>query len=218
MAIPAPSPAPPGPKPPATEPQCKGMGVLLKNARSTEEKYYFYNNLWNGDGTAGPQMDFSKPDQVVSLGPNEEKHVPLDSKFKGRIQRGNKLGGTWAEFQTSADNDPAHAAHGDISIQQGCDGAATIQSTCTGSKCGGNVIGGFDWDPFKGADDKALYWPTTDGRKVLDSTEGNWERQPNTKTIDHLNKVVGQINAYIKGGSGTRDIASPNGCLRVVFY
>jgi len=135
------------------------------------------------------------------------------------IERGKELGGTWAEFQTQADNDKG--AHGDISLQQGCDGAATIGSTCTeGKPCAPekNVIGGFDWDPFNGAK-QDMYWPKENGRKLLDTTEGNWERKTaNQATIKHLQETVGQSNAYIVGGTGTRDIASENNCLSVVFY
>lgn len=134
------------------------------------------------------------------------------------IERVKELGGTWVEFQTQAFNG---GAHGDISLQQGCDGAATISSTCSQNKhCDPirNVIGGFDWDPFKGAS-KDAFWPKDNGRKLLDSTEGNWERKmPNLATISHLQKTVGQSNAYIVGGTGTRDIASENGCLAVTFY
>jgi len=111
-------------------------------------------------------------------------------------------------------------AHGDISLQQGCDGPVTIGSTCSeGETCDQftNVIGGFDWDPFKGATDQ-MYWPTSDGRKILDTTMGNWERPQNNATIAHLQKLVGQRNAYIVGGEGTDDIASGNNCLSVIFY
>jgi len=72
---------------PAKQPNCPGMGVMLKNARKEKATYYFYNNLWNGDGKAGPNMEFDKPDKTVALGAGEEKYVPLDAKFKGRIRK-----------------------------------------------------------------------------------------------------------------------------------
>jgi len=63
-----------------------------------------------------------------------------------------------------------------------------------------------------------MYWPKENGRKLLDTTEGNWERKTNQETIKHLQDAVGQDNAYIVGGTGTRDIASDNNCLSVIFY
>ena len=78
---------PPETRKPAKQPNCPGMGVMLKNARKEKATYYFYNNLWNGNGKAGPNMEFNKPDKSESLGPGEEKYVPLDAKFKGRIRK-----------------------------------------------------------------------------------------------------------------------------------
>ncbi|KAG9248391.1 hypothetical protein BJ878DRAFT_412919 [Calycina marina] len=196
---------------------------MLKNARKNKATYYFYNNLSNGDGTAEPQMDFGKPYNTIPLDSGEEKYVKLDTRFKGRIQRGNALGGTWAELQTQASNG---GAHGDISLEQGCDGPATISSTCTdGKDCDTPVIGGFDWNVFVDANGKAagddVLWPaaSVDGRKVLDTTMGNWDRtSPNQNTIRWLQGVLSQKYAYIEGGTGTDDIASANGCLAVTFY
>ena len=78
---------PPKTRVPAKQPNCPGMGVMLKNSRKEKDTYYFYNNLWNGDGKAGPNFEFNKPDMTVALGAGEEKYVPLDAKFKGRIRK-----------------------------------------------------------------------------------------------------------------------------------
>lgn len=84
---PLPNGDPAPPKFPSKAPICPGMGVMLKNARKTKESYYFYNNIWNGDGKAGPNMVMDKPDKTVDLAAGEEKYVPLDNKFKGRIRK-----------------------------------------------------------------------------------------------------------------------------------
>ncbi|KAJ6484430.1 hypothetical protein C8R47DRAFT_958794, partial [Mycena vitilis] len=53
------------------------------------------------------------------LQPGETQFVSLPDSFNGPVQRGTLQPATWVEFQLSADND--HAAHGDISLEQGCD-------------------------------------------------------------------------------------------------
>ena len=116
---------------------------------------------------------------------------------------------TWVEFQVSASNDGA--AHGDISLEQGCDGAATIAST-DGSK----RINGFTNDVVKDAPDAAC--TKKNGEKVIASTVGNWAGGPNKAASDYLDRVVGQRKAYILGGTGTDDVASRNKCLAVDFY
>jgi hypothetical protein len=114
------------------------------------------------------------------------------------------------EFQISASND--NAAHGDVSLEQGCDGAATISSTD-----GSNVTGGFTNDVMSGAPEASLQ-TRPDGSKAIASTMGNWIAGPNEAAIDYLNGAVGQSKAYITGGTGVPDIASKNNVLAVVFY
>ncbi|KAH6669253.1 hypothetical protein B0J14DRAFT_486942, partial [Halenospora varia] len=142
--------------------------------------------------------------------PRAKQYVPLPTSFKGRLQRGTALPCTWVEFQISASNDGA--AHGDISLQQGCDGAATIASTD-----GSNRKNGFTNDILKDAP-AAACTKKPDGTKVTQTTVGNWMSGPNQAAIDYLNKVVGQRKAYIVGGSGTDDVASGNKCLAVDMY
>ncbi|KAK8124160.1 hypothetical protein PG999_004078 [Apiospora kogelbergensis] len=181
----------------------------LTNKSGKKHRYYFYDNYWNGDGTAG--ANFDHPLKNVEVGANATVFVPLDVKFKGRVQRGDQIPCTWGEFQVKASNDGK--AHGDISLQQGCDGAATVAST-DGSK----VSNGFTQDIVKGAPAAALD-KKPNGEKVLASTEGNWiHPKGNQAAVDYEYKVLGHGKAYIKGGTGVPDVASKNNCLHFTFY
>jgi hypothetical protein len=185
-----------------------GPGILLTNKSGKQETYYFYNNFWNGDGTAGANFDHpNNPPTVLAAGAT--KFVPLSTSFKGRVQRGNTLPATWVEFQTKATD--GHA-HGDVSLEQGCDGAATITPVA-----GGTETGGFTNDVVSGAPAAALK-KKPDGSKAIASTMGNWSGPANQAAITYLEKVVGQKKAYITGGTGVPDIMSTNNQFKVVFY
>ncbi|KAK8070271.1 hypothetical protein PG994_006887 [Apiospora phragmitis] len=187
-----------------------GPGIQLTNKSPKTHRYYFYDNYWNGDGTAG--ANFDHPLKDVEVGPNATVFVSLTTAFKGRVQRGNEIPATWGEFQVKAANDGK--AHGDISLQQGCDGAATVASTD-----GTNVSNGFTQDIVKGAPQAALDKKPKSGEKVLASTEGNWIHPGgNQVAVDYEYKVLGSAKAYIKGGTGVPDVASKNNCLHFTFY
>jgi hypothetical protein len=192
--------------PPA--PPANGPGIILTNKSKKECTYFFYDNYWNGNGTAG--ANFDKPMKNVTLAAGAKSHIPLPTTFKGRVQRGTELPATWVEFQISASNDGA--AHGDISLEQGCDGAATIASTD-----GTNRKNGFANDVLKDAPAAACA-KKPNGTKAIATTVGNWAAGPNQAAIDYLKKVVGQKKAYIVGGTGTDDVASKNKCLAVDMY
>ncbi|KAI4100629.1 MAG: hypothetical protein LQ345_007443 [Seirophora villosa] len=185
-----------------------GPGIDLRNKSGKACTYFFYDNYWNGNGTAG--ANFDHPLKSVHLAAHASHFVPLPATFKGRVQRGTLIPATWAEFQLDASND--HAAHGDISLQQGCDGAATIASTD-----GSHRIGGFENDILTHAPEKAMV-KRKDGMRVLASTMGNWMAGPNEAAAQWEFKMVGQKKAYIKGGSGTDDVASKNQRLAVTFF
>ncbi|KAI4089488.1 MAG: hypothetical protein LQ339_008549 [Xanthoria mediterranea] len=188
--------------------QVGGPGIILRNHRPVPQTYAFYNNYWNGNGTAG--ANFDKPDPIITVAGNDSLFVPLTESFKGRVQRGTLLPATWAEFQIAADDDGA--AHGDISLQQGCDGAATVASTD-----GSGRFNGFQNDIVSGAPEAAVRYKA-DGTRALDTTVGNWNGGPNLAAIAWENEQVGQRRAYIVGGSGTDDVASSNKCFAVDFY
>ena len=185
-----------------------GPGIQLTNKSSKKNTYYFFDNYWNGNGEAG--ANFDHPLKHVEVGPNKTVHVPLSLQFKGRVQRGDKQPATWGEFQVRADNDGK--SHGDISLQQGCDGAATVSSTD-----GTNVSNGFSKDIIKGAPAAALDKKPS-GERVLAHTEPNWNGPGNKAAIDWEHKQLGTTKAYIVGGSGVPDIASKNNCLHFTFY
>lgn len=186
----------------------RGPGIEWANASSQEQTYSFYDNFWNGDGTAG--ANFDHPTNPTTVGPDATTFVDLPISFKGRVQRGIQLPATWVEFQISASND--NAAHGDISLQQGCDGATTINA-----KDGSGRPNGFSQDILSNAPAAAVQ-NKRDGTKALATTMGNWMTEPNQAAIDYENRVVGQQHAYITGGTGTDDVASGNNCIAVTFY
>ncbi|KAI9713371.1 MAG: hypothetical protein M1812_006649 [Candelaria pacifica] len=188
--------------------QDQGPGIVLGNKSNKEQAYYFYNNVKGSDGKDA--ANFDHPLKSTTLKAHSSSFVSLPASFKGRVQRGKLIPATWAEFQLDASND--HGAHGDISLEQGCDGAATISSTD-----GSHRTGGFTEDILKGAP-AAAFQTRADGARVLASTMGNWLGGPNQAAIDYERKVVGQKKAYITGGTGTDDIASKNQRLAVDFY
>lgn len=199
---------PNGPHEPDHADHHNGPGVFVTNKSSKEQAYFFYNNYWNGNGTAG--ANFDHPLKSIKLAPNAKSFVELPESFKGRVQRGTHLPATWAEFQVSANND--HAAHGDISLEQGCDGPAVISATD-----GSGRSNGFEHEILHGAP-KAAVTKRVDGMEVLASTMGNWMAGPNEAAAEYELKVVGQNKAYIKGGTGTIDVASKNQRLAVDFF
>ena len=192
-----------------TQPRDQGLGIQLTNSGNLQQTFYFYKNFWEGDGTAGVNFD-SPNDPPTTLAPGASTFVDLPTSFKGRVQRGNSIPATWVEFQVSASDD--NAAHGDVSLEQGCDGAATISSTD-----GSNVMGGFTNDVLSDAPVAALF-TRPDGVKAIASTMGNWIAPANQAAVEYLNRAVGQSKAYITGGPGVPDIASKNNVLAVVFY
>ncbi|MCJ1470152.1 hypothetical protein MMC07_008797 [Pseudocyphellaria aurata] len=185
-----------------------GPGVSVSNRSNKEQAYFFYDNYWNGNGTAG--ANFDHPLKSVRLAPHATSFVALPNTFKGRVQRGTRLPATWVEFQLNASND--HGAHGDISLEQGCDGAALIHATD-----GSGRVNGFSHDILHNAPRAALT-KRADGMEVLASTMGNWMAGPNEAAAEYELKVVGQKKAYIKGGTGTDDVASKNQRLAVEFF
>ncbi|KAF2184772.1 hypothetical protein K469DRAFT_708530 [Zopfia rhizophila CBS 207.26] len=142
---------------------------------------FLYDNYWNGNGTAG--ANFDHPLTSIKLQPNETQFVSLLNTFKGRLQRGTELPCTWVEFQLEASDD--HGVHGDISLQQGCDVAATIASTD-----GKIVMNGFTEDVVSGAPEAAIR-NKPNGERATDTTMGNWMGEPNQAAIEYLDRVVG---------------------------
>jgi len=135
--------------------------------------------------------------------------VSLPTTFKGRVQRGKVIPATWVEFQISASND--HAAHGDVSVEQGNDGGANIAST-DGRRSSAGFTG-----PITGWGDKSAWVTRSDGEHVLASTMGNWMGGPNQAAIAAQKEKIGK-EVYVTGGTGVPDVASKNQRLAVDFY
>lgn len=199
-----------------------GPGIELKNKSSKTCTYYFYDNFWNGNGTAG--ANFDKPLKNVTLSPGHSQFVSLPTTFKGRVQRGTQIPCTWAEFQIEASND--HAAHGDISVEQGNDGksATTCMSSLLRHAVGGawirstdgrNSFAGFSGD-FELWGSAEAYQMRKDGVRALASTMGNWLGGPNQAAIKCQQDRIGKT-AYVTGGTGVPDVASKNRRLIVEF-
>ncbi|EMC94286.1 hypothetical protein BAUCODRAFT_228063 [Baudoinia panamericana UAMH 10762] len=186
----------------------KGPGIILANTSHEQCTYNFYDNAQNGNGWAVPTFDH--PTASVTLKAGATQFVSLHTDFKGRIQRGSVQPATWVEFQIKAANDGQ--AWGDISLEMGCDGAATIAATD-----GSNHRNGFQNEIISGAPAAAKV-KRSDGRVVLDTTQGYWGGGPNKAASAYEEKVVGQKKAYILGGSGTDMVMSKNNCLRVEMY
>ena len=191
------------------DPDHGGPGIVLSNKSSHECTYFFFNNYWNGNGTAG--ANFDHPDRSISLRPHTSAFIGLAESFKGRVQRGKFIPATWVEFQLAAANNTG--AWGDISLEQGYDGPAMIRSLD-----GSNYGNGFDRDILPGAPASAVAERAQDKVKVLASTMGNWLGGPNKAAIEYEQKVVGQKSVYITGGEGTNVVNSRNKRMAVDMY
>jgi hypothetical protein len=187
-----------------SKPVDKKPGILLSNKSPHDGTYFFYDNYWNGNGTAG--ANFDKPLKSVHVPAGHTVSVDLPSSFKGRVQRGDKIPATWVEFQLEASDD--HKAHGDVSVEQGNDGPATIRSSD-----GTNRTGGFT-APIHAPE--SAYQTRSDGKHVIASTMGNWLGGPNKAAIEAQQSIKGRV--YVTGGTGVPDIASANNRFAVDFY
>ncbi|KAG9645003.1 hypothetical protein KCU64_g11099, partial [Aureobasidium melanogenum] len=182
----------------------KAPGIILSNKSAVDETYYFYNNYWNGNGTAGANFDHPLKSAHVPAG--HTVFVSLPSSFKGRVQRGHLIPATWVEFQIEASND--HKAHGDVSVEQGNDGPAMIHAT-DGTKSSNGFT-----KMIKA--EGSAYQTRSDGKRVIASTMGNWLGGPNQAAIKAQQGI--RTQAYVTGGTGVPDVASANRRLAVDFY
>ncbi|THV65171.1 hypothetical protein D6D28_09302 [Aureobasidium pullulans] len=182
----------------------KKPGISLTNRSTHDETYFFYDNYWNGNGTAG--ANFDHPLKSIRVSAGQTVSVDLPSSFKGRVQRGSIIPATWVEFQLEATND--HKAHGDVSVEQGNDGPAMIRATD-----GTNTTGGFTTPVHAAA---SAYQIRSDGQRVIASTMGNWLGGPNQAAIESQKAIKDKV--YVTGGTGVPDVASANNRLAIDFY
>lgn len=183
-------------------------GVDITNASGSEATYYFCNNISNGDGTADPGLPCTDQVASVTLQPNQSKAVTLPTSFKGRVVRSTDMPATWVEVQVMADDGNAW---GDVSLQTGCDGAATVAPTDGGSSA---TVGFSDTDIVANAPDSAKT-TRADGVGVIATP---WSMGTILNAVDYLKRVVGVAKAYIDNTSQTDVAVSSNNRLAVVMY
>lgn len=99
-----------------------------------------------------------------------------------------------------------------MSLEQGCDGAATVAATD-----GRGAKNGFEKEVVRGAPEGAL-GRRADGERVLASTVGNWMGGPNQKAVEWLHGELGSGKAYVVGGTGVPDVGSRNRVLAVEMF
>ncbi|ROV87029.1 hypothetical protein VSDG_10029 [Cytospora chrysosperma] len=185
-------------------------GVDITNASGSDATYYFCNNISNGDGTADPGLPCTDQVASVTLQPNQSKAVTLPTSFKGRVVRSTDMPATWVEVQVMADDGNAW---GDVSLQTGCDGAATVAPTDGGSSA---TVGFSDTDIVANAPDSAKT-TRADGVSVI-ATPWSMGTILNADAVDYLKRVVGVAKAYIDNTSQTDVAVSSNNRLAVVMY
>ncbi|KAM0798260.1 hypothetical protein BDR22DRAFT_891565 [Usnea florida] len=200
---------------------CNGVGVLLTNSGDTKSF-----SFWTNNGDDSRTMLTS-----VTVNGGDTQFVSLNNGWAGTVQRGQALPATWVELNMDG------TAWGDVSLQQGCDGGATLSSTTDGS------TEGFSENINDNPDipQEAFFNPSTQGTQcyggggqctttatnVLDTTTGNyWSPQaPNTAATNYImGQLGGQTAALQKAFIGTGDqnttpqVTSSNNCLAVTFY
>lgn len=183
-------------------------GIIIHNRSAHADRYFFFNNYWNGNGTGG--ANFDHPMKSIHVPAGHSKFTHVQSHFKGRVQRGRIQPATWVEFQMRASDD--HAAHGDVSVEQGNDGPATIEATHAPQQ----PTGGFKRHLVGGAPGAAKV-RRSDGKEVLASTVGNWTGPPNQAAIAYQRPLIGDTT-YVVGGTGVPDVKAANHRFSVTFY
>ncbi|KAK0725066.1 hypothetical protein B0H67DRAFT_480548 [Lasiosphaeris hirsuta] len=145
-----------------------GPGVIMHDLDYTNRRqphfYFFYEN--NQD---------DHPWKYTVLQPGAQIFISVCPTFAGRIVRGNPAYnlnssiqhnlGTWVEISWEAP--PSTRSWGDVSLLEGCDGAALLASTD-----GSGVITGFSINILTGAPYAALA-SKSDGSVVLAKTVGD---------------------------------------------
>lgn len=195
----------------ATENKCGGAsGLYITNSGSGSQTFTVYQGKWSIT---------SDPYTTKTLASGGSAVVTLPSGFVGHVQRGTLLPATWVEL-----NMVAGAAWADVSLEIGCDGAATVQADALDAPMFGFSATDFP-DFFKNAPSDAFYNPAsganyggtmTTATNVLDATGDN--TVINQHTLTYEQGVLKQSNAYLIGGSGTNGAVASDNCLLITFY
>ena len=151
----------------------------------------------------------------ITLAATKSASITLPPKFVGHVQRGSGVPSTWVEL-----NMVVGAADGDVSLEIGCDGAATVQAS-------GGPVFGFTKDIVTNAPADALYnpasnenlgGPKTSFPKVLDEIGTIATGVKNQNTLNYVESVLSQSKEYLWGGTGTGQAVASDNCLLITFY
>ncbi|PSR88632.1 hypothetical protein BD289DRAFT_482021 [Coniella lustricola] len=199
-------------------PRDSSPGVNIWNMASSKQTFYFCNNAANGDGTADPGFTSgtsgcSNLVTSVAVAPSASTTVALATTFSGRIARSTDTPATWVEVQFQSGG----TAYGDVSLEIGCDGAATVGPASGGGSA--EVVGFSTPGDIVSAAPSGSTETRADGVKVISApySEG---KVTNQAAADYLEKAVpgGNKMAYITTTSGTDVTQSSNNQLNVKFY
>lgn len=218
---------------PLTHRSSSNPGVDLVNAGSSGQTFYFCDNVSNGVGTADPGFTSDSTEvsssslpsgcasiaTSVSVSPSATASVTLDLTFKGRVVRTTDTPATWVELQIqntdSSCGSTCGYGWGDVSLEMGCDGAATVAPAD-----GTGTTVGFS-SPADLVDNAPSAATTTrsDGTKVI---QAPWyDGTPLCQAaIDYLTETVpgGSSAVYINNTYGTTMATSANNRFLVTFY
>ena len=197
----------------ATNP-CGDTGIFITNGGSSTQTY----TVFSGGKTFAIN---SQPYKSVTLGSGKSAAISLPSNFDGHVQRGNLLPATWVEL-----NMVPGAADADVSLEIGCDGAATVQASAISSGGKGPIFG-FSKDIISKAPADAFFNPAnptgeilggtlTKSTKVLDAT--GTDKVINGNTLKYEQSVLSQSEVYLFGGVGTNQAIASNNCILIKFY
>lgn len=197
-------------EPRAAANQCgsTGTGVYITNKGSGSQTFTVFEGYLTYHSSVTLAKDASTP-------------VTLPTGFVGHVQRGSGLPSTWVEL-----NMVAGAADGDVSLEIGCDGGATVQASAVAGGGEGQVFG-FSKDIISDAPAGALYnpasneelgGPKTTFAKVLDETGTIATGVKNAVTLAYEKDKLSQSDEYLWGGSGTNQAIASNNCILIDFY
>ena len=192
--------------------KCKGTGLYITNSGSGSQTYTVFQ---------GATSITSDPYKSVTIAKGKSAAVTLPEGFIGHVQRGSLLPATWIELHMVSGK-----ADGDVSLEIGCDGAATVRASAI---AGGGTppTFGFSKNINANAPADALFDPQnptgevlggklTTATGVLDATGD--ATVINQHTLTYEQSVLSQSQAYLFGGVGTNQAIASDNCLLITFY
>ena len=201
-------------QPRAAANKCGGTGIYITSGGSGTQTY----TVFGGGKTYAIN---SQPYHSITLASGNSAPITLPANFDGHVQRGGLLPATWVEL-----NMVPGAADGDVSLEIGCDGPATVQaSTISGG--GKPPVFGFSKDIISKAPANAFFNPAnpagenlggtlTKSRRVLDAT--GTDKVINGNTLKYEQSVLSQSQVYLFGGAGTNQAIASDNCILITFY